>query len=68
MSIPVQSREAMLREWVIMELSEIREKRIAEMLDDDQAKEEIILIIQKFLEDLGFPDVSVSLIEAWTNW
>ena len=51
-----------------MELSEIREKRIAEMLDDEQAKEEIILIIQKFLEDLGFPDVSVSLIEAWTNW
>lgn len=51
-----------------MELSEIREKRIAEMVDDEQAKEEIILVVQKLLEDLGFPDVSAVINEAWQNW
>jgi len=58
----------MLRERAIMELSEIREKRIAEMVDDEQAKEEIILVVQKLLEDLGFPDVSAVINEAWQNW
>tara|TARA_Y100001963_G_C6556916_1_gene342470 strand:+ start:119 stop:295 length:177 start_codon:yes stop_codon:yes gene_type:complete len=58
----------MLRERAIMELSEIREKRIAEMVDDEEAKQEIIIIVNKFLEDLGFPDVAMSVVEAWQEW
>jgi|TARA_Y100000310_G_scaffold29039_1_gene27613 hypothetical protein len=58
----------MLRERVIQELADIREKRIAEIVDDEQAKELVMTIVQKFCEDLGFSDVSMAIIEAWQNW
>ena len=58
----------MFRERVILELSDIREKRIAELIDDDQAREAVIMVLQKFLEDIGFPDISVAIIEAWQDW
>jgi hypothetical protein len=58
----------MLRERVIQELTDIREKRIAEIVDDEQAKELVMTIVQKFCEDLGFSDVSMAIIEAWQNW
>tara|TARA_Y100000294_G_C8379722_1_gene266199 strand:+ start:148 stop:324 length:177 start_codon:yes stop_codon:yes gene_type:complete len=58
----------MLRERVIQELADIREKRIAEIVDDEQARELVMTIVQKFCEDLGFSDVSMAIIEAWQNW
>jgi hypothetical protein len=58
----------MLRERVIQELADIREKRITEIVDDEQAKELVMTIVQKFCEDLGFSDVSMAIIEAWQNW
>jgi hypothetical protein len=58
----------MLREQVIAKLSIIREKRIAEEIEDEQAKEEIMGILVEFCEDLGFIDVSGAVIEAWQEW
>ena len=58
----------MYRERVILELSDIREKRIAEEMDDEQARDAVIMVLQKFLEDIGFPDISVAIIEAWSEW
>jgi hypothetical protein len=58
----------MLRERVIQELSIIREKRIAEDIEDAEAKEEIMAILTKFCEDIGFIDISGAVIEAWQDW
>lgn len=67
-SLAESQRVVMLRERVIQELADIREKRIAEIVDDEQAKELVMTIVQKFCEDLGFSDVSMAIIEAWQNW
>ena len=58
----------MLRERAIQELVAIKDMHDKEEYSDEQSKEAVIMVVQKFCEDLGFSDVSIAIVEAWQGW
>jgi len=58
----------MIRERVILELESIRDLRNNNEIDEEQARESVCMIMQKFCDDIGFPDISMAIVEAWQSW